>query len=171
MKGEGTGVQNRECSKDRLCPSEWHSVEPLVPPTASSPASPGSGMLLPLGSCGHPRGYSGYALPQLHGSSSKGLVPGQAAVPVLGWPYLGVTSPAWWPQWAVGAQHLLATLAAVPSSSEPPPHPSLPVLTQGDTSWPGHPASRWPLPTACSVWHHLPSPPCPSCVGTASPSF
>lgn len=54
---------------------------------------------------------------------------------------------------------------------EPPTHPSLPVLTQGDTSWPGHPASRWPLPTACSVWHHLPSPPCPSCVGTASLSF
>lgn len=40
-------------------------------------------------------------------------MPGQAAMPILGGPCLGgVTSPQpWWPQWAVGAQCLPATLA------------------------------------------------------------
>lgn len=83
-------------------------------------------------------------------------MPGEAAVPVLGWSRVGVSSPS--PVSPAGRGSSASPgragsgCRAVP---EPPPHPSLPVLTQWDTSWPGHPASPWPLPTACPVRQHL----------------
>lgn len=86
-----------------------------MPPKASSPASPRSGMLLPLGSLWSSKGmlclWLCFATTLLEQEQWVGARTSCCAI--LGWPCLGDTSPQLLvAPWAVGAQHLLAVLAA-----------------------------------------------------------
>lgn len=158
MKDEGIGVQEQGMQGRTSCARVngiWRS--PLCPPQPPALPALGLGRCSHRAPCAHPRGYSATA--RLEQEQWAGARTSCCAHPGVAMPG-GHQPQPWWPRRAVGAQRLPATLAAGAEQFR-----SLPRSRPCQVDSRGHilaraPCQPWPLPTACPVQHHLPSPHC-----------